>query len=433
MSKRKDNIFFKSGTPRWFKTDINFEQPDLKVDAEKGIIRDVSVCTAGEAKGHDVMLEQSFIEDVVRLGNEWQTGLKCRFGHPTMSSEALGTYLGRFTNFRVSGIKAIADLQLDELSKDAPGGDLYSYVLAMAQKNPDMFGTSIVFMYKDFYHYDEDGQKQKGGNPGDGPTFASIDKLLATDVVDEPAANPGGLFSGVNFNSEQFAVRIAGFLDENPDIWQFVDKHPDKFKPFLDKYAAYKQRQSKIPMAKKTMKPKGLFGRLAAAFQSAALSTIDASTADGNNIRIQAENEDPAVGDEVYVVAEDGSESVAPDGDHTIADGPYDGWVLTISDGLITAIVKPEDTTGDAPVNPPVEASTGQQSNGKTPDQLQAENDDLHGQLKKLSDEFEAYKKKPLAEHTDVVPGEDSNGAKNPKSEDQFWSQPWNKKHRKTA
>lgn len=435
MSTRKGIHSFKTSDSRWFKTAPNYAQPELKTDAENGLIRDVSVCTAGEAKGHGVMLEQSFIDDIVRLGNEWEQGLKCRFGHPNMSSEALGTYVGRFTNFRVSGQKAIADLQLDEVAKSAPGGDLYSYVLAMAQRNPDMFGASIQFIAKYNYFYDEKGQKTIGYNPEDGPTYVAIDQLMATDIVDEPAANEGGLFSSRQFNTHLFASRATQFLDENPDIWRFMDEHPEKFKPFLSKYAAYKQRQSKIHMAKKTHKPKSFFAQLAAALTSGhsseSFATTDAKTTGGNNIRIVSEGEEPAVGDDVYVVAEDGSESVAPDGDHTITEGNYDGWVLTVTDGKITSIAKP-DAAAEPPANTPVDASA-QQASAEQTAKLKAENEELKRQLKAKSDELERFKKEPLETHTDVIPGDDGAGSQKAKNEDQFWNQPWNVKHRRTA
>lgn len=433
MSKGKDIASLKSSEPRWFRSSPIYAQPDLKVDAEKGLIKDVSVCSAGEAKGHGVMLEQSFINDVVRLGNEWKQGLKCRFGHPNMSTEALGTYLGRFTNFRVEGSKAIADLQLDEVSKKAPGGDLFTYVVGMAQNNPDMFGASIEFNRDYLYFYDDKGEKVQGYSPDDRPTYITIQDLLAADIVDSPAANEEGLFSSNQFNSKLFAVRATDFLDQNPDIWKFVESHPDKFKPFLDKYAAYKQKQS-IKMSKKNVKQKGFFAKLAAAIVSGqasdAFATIDATTTAGNNIRIASENDEPTVGDEVYVVAEDGSESVAPDGDHTITGGAYDKWVLTVADGKISSITKP-DASVETPTDQPVSNSSQQQAAKGETAKLKAENEDLKKQLKAKADELEAFKKQPLDDHTSVVPGEVE--APQAKSDQQFWNQPWNKKHQKTA
>ena len=82
------------------------------IDREAGIIRGVSVCTEGEAKGHGVHLDSEFIQTVTDLGNAKKQGLKARFGHPNMCSTALGTFIGRYKNFTVEGNKAKADLFL---------------------------------------------------------------------------------------------------------------------------------------------------------------------------------------------------------------------------------------------------------------------------------------------------------------------------------
>ena len=124
---------------RYFKTSPQFAQPDLNIDAKNGIIKNASVVTAGEAEGHGIYLDQNFVEDVVRLGNEYKQGLKSRFGHPTLSNEALGTYLGRFKNFRVNGNKAVADLYLDDVAKKSPG-DPYSQPPGQSQVKADEGG-----------------------------------------------------------------------------------------------------------------------------------------------------------------------------------------------------------------------------------------------------------------------------------------------------
>jgi hypothetical protein len=64
-----------------------------KVDKEKRIISDVILCQVGEAKGHGVHLEQSFIDAGIAYAQKHHTkvGMKCRFGHPAMSNDALGT------------------------------------------------------------------------------------------------------------------------------------------------------------------------------------------------------------------------------------------------------------------------------------------------------------------------------------------------------
>ncbi len=438
-------ISFKGQKQRWFKTDPAYGQSALTVDAKTGIIPDVSVCSVGEAKGHGVQLEQSFVDDVVRLGNEFPLGIKCRFGHPSMSTESLGTYLGRFKNFRTIEGKAIADLHLDEISRKAPGGDLYGWLTGMVEKNPDMLGPSIVFEPGDSYQYDDDGNKVSVGYDEYGyivgesvdfnkPIFASIVQLYASDIVDDPAANEDGMFKSSRFNADKFAVQVSEFLDMHPQVWNFIEKHPEKCKPFLQKYAAFQAQKKTKPlqMSKKNKHGGGFFSQLAAALLNmgklpVTYGTIDTSISTGENIRIVCQGDEPAVEDEVYIVSEDGSETPAPDGDHTIASGDHEGKVISVVDGKITAIKDGSEEPTPETQNPPIDEALG---SGKELTKLRAQVSSLTKQLSEKTQELESFKKNPLDEHTEVGASGDPIGGKGDK-DSQFWNQPWNKNKRK--
>lgn len=269
---------------QWFRAHSDIKGFD-RIDHEKGIIFGVAINTEGEAKGHGVHLEKSFVEDVAAHGNASAKGLKARFGHPNMSSSAVGTYVGRYKNFRTEETVAggenkealsvcRADLHLSESSKKAPQGDLYSYVLEMAEKEPDMFGLSIVFSKKGLYHYDENGRRKEGrghktfvelGKPGD----PESGRLHACDVVDEPAANPSGLFS--EFTEDLTAARLTQFLDENPQVLKLYH-NPEIREAFIERYQQYLENNSinkeeEQPMAEcqnsETKEKKGLLSKLA--------------------------------------------------------------------------------------------------------------------------------------------------------------------------
>lgn len=237
---------------RWFRA--NNQADKLKgatVDAENGAIYGVSVCTVGEALGHGVSIEQSFIEDIVKFGNASKNGIKARFGHPNMSGESLGTYIGRFMNFRVEGQKAVADLYLAEAAKKSPNGDLYSYILEMSEKEPDQFGASIVFAVAENYFYTEGGVRENIERDSEGyidndnyqgqTIYVQMKALHGADLVDEPAANPDGLFSqfsSVNLHADKFAVIATEFLNVHPQIAAFVKDNPHKITEFMKKFAA---------------------------------------------------------------------------------------------------------------------------------------------------------------------------------------------------
>ena len=228
---------------------------DGEVNRDKGIIKGVSVCTVGEAKGHGVNLDHEFIGRVADLGNEKKQGLKARFGHPNMCSTALGTFIGRFKNFRVNGDQVISDLFLSNEAKETPHGNLYDYVLGMAENEPDMFGTSIVFTPGRTYQRAEDGSKEivsQWESDDERPVFVECDALHACDTVDEPAAN-NGLFSA--FAGETIAGQITTFLDDHPEVWEAMQSNPSilealtrhggKVDEFMNRYRDYREHNGK--------------------------------------------------------------------------------------------------------------------------------------------------------------------------------------------
>jgi hypothetical protein len=290
---------------RWLSTGYLSGAPVERVDETAGTIHGVKVCTAGEAKGHGVHLDADFVSAVVGFGNERKQGLKARFGHPNMCSTALGTFLGRFKNFREADLPredgtlartAVADLFLSNEARETPHGDLRAYVLGLAKNEPDMFGTSIVFdPGREFrkqqdgsnayiaYQVGPDGQRllnadgsaalayvDKDGKPIDQKAaplseelYVECAALHACDCVDDPAANDG-LFS--RFSRETVAGQVTEFLDLHPEVWQVVSgnpeildaiaRHGDRLDEFLAKYRNHHQRKEQ-PMMNTPSAPDG--------------------------------------------------------------------------------------------------------------------------------------------------------------------------------
>jgi uncharacterized coiled-coil protein SlyX len=229
------------------------------IDRDEGIIKGVAIVTEGEARGHGVNLDAEFVQETVRLGNEKKSGLKVRFGHPNMSSTALGTFLGRAKNFRVdrSGedrALARADIHLSETAEEAPQGNLYDYTLAMASKEADMFGSSIVFKggktfvkkdgkkVYDYYEATPLGRAVKDEYK-DEPVFIEMAKLYAADLVDDPAANPSGLFQAP---SGLFAGQITEFFDTHHEVWEYLAQHKEIVPSFLGRYESYLARKRTV-------------------------------------------------------------------------------------------------------------------------------------------------------------------------------------------
>lgn len=208
-----------------------------------GLIRGASMITRGDALGHGmfidaVMLQQ--VADAINAADEF--GIKSRFAHPDMSGDGIGKMTAKAFNAQVVGDQVIGDLHMLQSAKRTPDGDLAGYVMDLAQEAPDAFGTSIAFQV-DRLAMDEFLQANmqeidvtdSQGNPAKRRVFRSPDplnkknqphvrlkKLKAVDVVDEPAANPNGLFHSGPFDLLQqgdAALEYAfGLTDQAPDL-----------------------------------------------------------------------------------------------------------------------------------------------------------------------------------------------------------------------
>lgn len=231
--------------PRWIKSNpISVHFAAGNVDHESGIIRDVVMCEAGPAKGHGVHLEESFIAQLVAFDQKHyqESGIKARFGHPSLSDTTMGTQMGYFKNIRQRENQAIGDLHLldsAEISPTKPG--IKSWMLSMANEAEDFVMSSIVFAPSGYYQYSpEEGVRvdlatNNWGEPI--PVFPEetiyVDlnedkggRHLYTDLVEAGAAT-SNLFAQ-QFNEDKFAVRTVAWLQDNPDILAFVRSNPNK-------------------------------------------------------------------------------------------------------------------------------------------------------------------------------------------------------------
>lgn len=210
----------------------------VSVDREKNVIYGFAVMTKGNVKdSREWEIDETTLQQVAAAGNAVKNGVKSRFGHPNMSNEALGTYVGRAKNFRVEGDKVIADLHVSDTAFSAPGGDLATYVLDMAENEPDMFGTSIVmddFTLEQRLNPDHTPMKDDEGE--DLPCVLRVNTICACDVVDEPAANDGMFATQFFSKSVKLSAEMTEFLDklmEDPDAKNTINA-------FLSRYMTNK-------------------------------------------------------------------------------------------------------------------------------------------------------------------------------------------------
>ncbi len=210
---------------RYFQSQPVFSAPIGGIDREAGIIHGITIARIGPAKGHDGFIDKTFLMQVVEMAATRPQGIKARFGHPNMCSNALGTYLGRFHNYSLNDNAVTADLHLDQSAKTSPNGNLFEYVLNMAESNPDMFGASLVFESASFLIVENkiDGKTTKVKN-------FRLKVLRATDIVDEPAATDG------LFSADSMPALATQFLDENPSLADFIFSKPESVIEFFNNY-----------------------------------------------------------------------------------------------------------------------------------------------------------------------------------------------------
>jgi hypothetical protein len=160
-----------------------------------GIIPGVAVMTIGEATGHDLFVDQTTIEQIESLGNEFSNGVKVKANH----GGGVDTIIGRAKNFRIDGQTVRADLYLLENYNDR------SRFMEIAEVMPEEVGLSATFSGID--------------EPIDDKTFARASELYSVDLVEIPAANPTGLFSrkfdshAKSMESKEIAEIVKGVLE----------------------------------------------------------------------------------------------------------------------------------------------------------------------------------------------------------------------------
>lgn len=205
-----------------------------------GVIRGFAVMTKGfvkDMRGWEI--DDTTLEQIVSSGNAPSLGLKARFGHPNMSNEALGTLLGRVKNFRKDDDIVRADLFMDDTAYKTPNGDLATYILDLAENDPDAFGSSVVLGdYELAKRLNDDGTEKKDENGKALPPLLRVKKLFATDIVDDPAANDGLFAYG---RSVTPSAEMTAFLDKFLTQPEAVEKTIC----FLEKYGLNRKQTEK--------------------------------------------------------------------------------------------------------------------------------------------------------------------------------------------
>jgi hypothetical protein len=217
-------------TPRWQK--VGYATNAVGVDRENAILFGMVVCQCGPVKDGRGEFDVKGLQTLIQLGNRQPLGLKSRFGHPTLSDDGLGKYLGRVRNLRMDAvqvqrdgrlvrIEAIrGDLHFDETSlREMPGGGkpLGEYVLDRAESDPDSLSSSIVMASTREEQLDpRTGRIKTDAKGRPVPPLWRPTALHASDVVCEGAAVDGILSAGVNVDGlpDHIVRQACSMLDQ---------------------------------------------------------------------------------------------------------------------------------------------------------------------------------------------------------------------------
>lgn len=206
---------------------------EKNIDREARTIDNVILAQAGEAKGHQIEIEQSFLDDMSKYVERKLRGrVQCNMGHQW---DALGYQLGYFSDLKVVGKQFIGKLttyKAADKSPELPG--MADWFFDLAEEDAQAVMCSIRFVPKHYYQYDEKGQKviikyywYSGPEKAfaDKPAYVAFEKLISCDIV-ESGALTESLFSD---NGSNMQLRSFVRLLNEPSFIEFLEENSGMF------------------------------------------------------------------------------------------------------------------------------------------------------------------------------------------------------------
>ena len=154
----------------------------------------VSILTVGEAKGHDLLIDQTSLEQALAVAQTMKR-IKVTMGHGAQVDGILGYIDG----FVIKGDRLMGDLTLFSTTQA-------QFVQHLATVLPEGFGLSLTF---------SGVPAEMGGN-----RYARVSEIYDISVVSTPAANPAGMFSAFS------AVDIKNLQMIEPPVVEKIEAAP---------------------------------------------------------------------------------------------------------------------------------------------------------------------------------------------------------------
>lgn len=230
--------------PSMFRTD-RLPAPPVRVDRKANVIFGASLMQVGNLNDSEVRpwaVDAKTLDQALSLSTRSKNGLKARFTHPNMSADGMGSYLGRWKNLRIDGDTLRGDLHIADAAFTSPQGDLGNYVMDLAESDPESFGVSLATKLDqgDLQAFTAaNDAKPKSEREMWPMRFAAI---KAGDVVDDPAATRGGMFSLEadlrDLPAQATALLSTYFGDAEPEVVR------GRILSFLDRYFTTRGEQA---------------------------------------------------------------------------------------------------------------------------------------------------------------------------------------------
>lgn len=222
----------------FFRTSRLASQPD-RVDRKNKIIYGAKLMQLGDLNEGDVRpwtVTQETLSQLMEFGTQSKNGLRARYTHPNMSSDGLGTHIGRWKEFRQEGDSVYADLHIADVAFTSPQGDLGTYVMDLAEEDAEAFGVSAAGAH-DRESETQFARSDKGRSGEKWPI--KWKSMRAADVVESPAATRGGMFDLTtpdlrNLPAQATVLLSTYFGDAEPEVVR------GRINAFLDRYLANK-------------------------------------------------------------------------------------------------------------------------------------------------------------------------------------------------
>lgn len=230
--------------PALFRTTRHAELP-TKVDRKRNVIFGANLMQVGDLNDGDTRpwtVDAETLSQAQKLMSKGNNGAKARFTHPNMSNDGMGSYLGRWKDVRVDGGTLRGDLHLADSAFKSPQGDLGTYVMDLAESDPEAFGVSLATRL-DYSNLEEFDKKKTGEK-----WPMRFSDIRAGDIVDEPAATRGGMFDLTtpdlrNLPAQATVLLSTYFGDAEPEVVR------GRINAFLDRYLSNRREN---PMAEET-------------------------------------------------------------------------------------------------------------------------------------------------------------------------------------